>query len=71
MTHSIAKIIHDQGGTRAFADAVGAAPAQVRLWRFRQTFPRSQWLQIATAVPELTLERLEALEALAKPKVQA
>lgn len=68
MTHSIAKIIHDQGGTRAFAEAVGVEPSQVRLWRFRETFPRAQWLQIATAFPELTLDKLEALEALAKPK---
>ena len=69
MKHPIAQIIHDKGGVADFADAVGAKPSQVRLWRFRRAFPRSQWLQIATAVPELTLERLEALEALAKPKV--
>lgn len=60
MMHPIAKIIHDRGGTRAFADAVGVDASHVRLWRFRKAFPRAQWLQIATAFPELTLTALEA-----------
>lgn len=62
MVKTPAQIIKDNGDPAAFAEKVGAKPGSVRLWKWRNRFPRSAWLQIATAFPDLDLSTLEKIE---------
>lgn len=40
----------------------------VRVWKTRNKFPRSLWLELSRAYPSLTLETLRKMERHAKPR---
>jgi len=63
MSNSPAQIIDEKGGPAAFASKVGKRPGAVRAWKHRNTLPREAWPEIIQAFPDLTLERLIAVEA--------
>lgn len=56
-------IIKDKGGAAKVAVLVGRTAGAVRAWKFRDAFPREAWPEIMQAFPDLTLERLIAIEA--------
>jgi hypothetical protein len=50
-------------GTQVVARATGRTPEAVRVWKTRNRFPRSAWLELAQAFPELTLDTLRELDS--------
>lgn len=52
-------------GDDTVASATGREVGAVRVWKSRNRFPRSAWLELAQAFPELDLETLKRLEATA------
>lgn len=49
-------------GAQAIADATGWTLGAVRVWKCRDRFPRSAWLELSQAYPELTLDVLKGIE---------
>ena len=62
MSESPTQIIEAKGGPAAMAAAVGKKPGAVRAWKFRNILPREAWPEIMQAYPDLTLDRLVAIE---------
>lgn len=62
MAKSPAEIIEAKGGAAVFAAAVGKTPTAVRVWKFRNRFPRSAWPEITAAYPELSQAALKRVE---------
>ena len=50
-------------GARKIAEATGNDLGVVRVWKYRNYFPRAVWLTLNQAFPELTPEALQAFEA--------
>jgi len=48
-------------GVRPVAFATDRDTGAVRVWKYRNHIPPGVWLQLTLAFPELTLERLEAM----------
>ena len=71
MSKAVAKIVDEKGGASAFAGIVGKSPGAVRLWKHRNCFPREAWPEIIRAFPDLTLDRLIAIEAARSPATEA
>lgn len=63
MAKSVSEIIEDKGGPSKFAEAVGKDAGAVRLWKFRDKFPRTAWPEISGAFPDLSQDVLVAIEA--------
>jgi hypothetical protein len=63
MIKSPAEIIVDKGGPAEFAAKVGKEANAVRLWKYRNRFPRNAWPEIIAAYPDLTLAMLKRVEA--------
>lgn len=63
MTHTAAQIIDSKGGSIAVAAALGVKPARVRMWKLRQSLPRSVWPELMEAFPDLTMDDLRRAEA--------
>lgn len=59
----IAAFIDELGGTQTVASKTGHTPGNVRKWRCVRKLPRSVWPEVLEAFPQVTLERLRALEA--------
>jgi hypothetical protein len=57
-----ADIIEAKGGSSEFARAIGAEPAEVMVWKSRKRIPRSRWLQVHEAFPDLTSRVLTSTE---------
>lgn len=51
----------DAKGIAAVSEATGWSPGAVRVWKCRNRFPRSAWLELSQAYPELTLSVLRGL----------
>lgn len=49
-------------GAATVAAATGWNLGAVRVWKCRNRFPRSAWLELSQAFPELTLEVLKEIE---------
>lgn len=63
MEHSPADFIRTElGGASNVAKLVGKKPNAVRMWVHRGVVPRSVWPELLDAFPDLTLERLKAVE---------
>ena len=62
MTQSPAELISAKG-VSAIADALNKRPHTIRMWKFRNSLPRSSWPELIAAFPDLTIERLRAIEA--------
>jgi hypothetical protein len=60
MTHS--QLISTLG-TKAIAEGIGVPDGRVRVWKCRNTIPRSAWAELIDAFPVVTLEKLKAGEA--------
>lgn len=65
---SASAIIDSKGGPAKFGRAIGRKPGSVRIWKHRDYFPRTAWPEIQTAFPDLTLEKLKELEAIAEAR---
>lgn len=63
MAETVSKIFQEKGGASAVADALGVKPSRVRMWKLRGRIPRPVWPEVIEAYPDVTLERLKALEA--------
>lgn len=63
MSKSPAQFIDDHGGPHAFARKLGIEPGTVRMWKVRQSIPRTAWPEIIDAIPGLTLDDLRQVEA--------
>jgi hypothetical protein len=50
-------------GAQEVADATGRFVGAVRVWKTRNRFARSAWLELSQAYPELTLDTLKRLDA--------
>jgi hypothetical protein len=59
---TVAEIIEAKGGPTAFAGKVRRTAGAVRVWKHRNEFPRDAWPEILQAFPDITLDRLLALE---------
>lgn len=55
--------IDEKGGPAVFAAAVGKRPGAVRAWKHRNQFPRDAWPEIMRAFPDISLDRLMAMES--------
>lgn len=58
--------IIDTKGAPTISDALNVSLGHVRVWRSRNTIPRSRYADIITAFPDVSLDMLKAGEA-AKP----
>ncbi len=47
-------------GAAEIAARLGVPPINVRMWKSRNTIPRSAWAELIDAYPEITLEVLKA-----------
>ena len=47
-------------GAAEIAAKLGVPPINVRMWKSRNTIPRSAWAELIDAYPEITLEVLKA-----------
>lgn len=63
---SPAEFIDTRGGPHKVAKVLNLSPGSVRMWKQRNTLPRSCWPEIVTAFPDLTLDELRAIEARGK-----
>lgn len=54
------------GEPSAFAERANISPGLARSWKCRNKFPRDAWPELMKAIPELTLDRLMALEKAGK-----
>lgn len=59
MTH--ADIISAKGAAE-IAGRIGVPPINVRMWKSRNTIPRSAWAELIDAYPDVTLDLLKAGE---------
>lgn len=57
MTHS--EIIATKGASE-IAARLGVPPINVRMWKSRNTIPRSAWAELIDAYPDVTLGLLKA-----------
>ena len=62
MSTSPAEIIDAKGGPIEFAQKIGAKVEEVRVWKSRNRLPRTRWLEIHQAYPDLTLDVLRGAE---------
>ena len=62
MTTTAAKLI-DLKGVAAVADATGANPETVRVWKHRNRLPRKAWPELMQAFPDVTMAVLLKTEA--------
>ncbi len=58
----IAQFIEERGGPSGVAAKLSERPATVRMWRYRNRLPRSKWLELMEAFPDLTVEKLAQME---------
>lgn len=63
MSQSPAQFIEDTG-TATIAERLQKREGTVRTWKSRNRLPRSAWPELLLAFPDLTVERLKAIEAL-------
>ncbi len=63
MVRTVIEFIDAKGGPAAMSRATGHSAGAVSVWRHRNRVPRSAWPEIMAAYPEITLEKLKALEA--------
>lgn len=59
MEHPVAKLIDAKGGAAEFAQAIGAKVDEVRVWKSRKRIPRTRWLEINEAYPDLDSSTLK------------
>lgn len=59
-----AQVIKDKGAA-TIAHALGVKAVNVRVWRHRNAFPRSVWPDLIAAFPDLDIDALRAMEAVA------
>jgi len=62
MLDTPSRIIKAKGGPARVATLVGKTPGAVRVWKYRDQFPREAWPEIMTAFPEVTLDELLRME---------
>lgn len=63
MIETVRSLIDAKGGNAVVARATGIEPNRVNLWVHRQKLPRSAWPEVMKAFPDVTLDRLLAIEA--------
>lgn len=63
MSKSPSQIIEACGGPTKFAHLVGITPNAARVYKSRNRFPRTIWGHVVTALPDVTLEDLQRMEA--------
>jgi hypothetical protein len=62
MVHSPAALI-DATGVSVMAEKLKMRAGTIRMWKHRNTLPRSAWPELARAFPDLTLDKLQKIEA--------
>lgn len=70
MSETPAELI-DTKGAQHIADALGVPLGTVRMWKHRNSIPRSAWPEMIAAFDDLSLGALKALESRGGRKVQA
>lgn len=63
MFETAADLIDAKGGPAAVAKAIGSDPGAVRMMKHRNKLPRAVWPEIVEAYPDVTLDKLKAIEA--------
>lgn len=71
MTDTPAQLI-DAKGAQHIADAIGVKLGTVRVWKNRNSIPRTVWPELIAAFDDLSLGKLRALESRSgRPKADA
>jgi hypothetical protein len=68
MLKTASAIIEDKNGPAAFARALGCNANKVRVWKCRNTIPRTAWPDVVRAFPDLTLDVLLGTERARGPQ---
>lgn len=62
-TKPVAILVSDLGGAQTVADQLRTSPEAVRMWVWRNAIPRRVWPELIESFPNVTIDRLKAVEA--------